>query len=71
MNEGERHLEVAALKRRSEHYRKGYKIICMQIRPAVQGAETTQHTYNGIKAAASSDVFGRHKAYIKSVSKLL
>jgi len=39
--DGERDSEVIpALKRRPEHYRQGYKIICMCIRAAVQGAET-------------------------------
>lgn len=53
MRERERHSDVTALKRRSEHYRKGCKIIYMHIRTTVHGAETLQHTYNGIKAAAS------------------
>lgn len=53
MREREKHSEVTALKRRSEHYRKGCKIICMYKRATVHGAETLQHTYNGIKGAAS------------------
>lgn len=64
MRERERHSEVTALKRRSEHYRKGCKIISMYIRAAVRGAETLQHTYKGIKTAASDFSAVSHNIYI-------